>query len=157
MKGISVNAPRLPWTEIAPRTYQAMAAVKTTYARSTLGQVLMSLVDLRVSQINGCAFCVDMHARELRHLGEGWQRLNSLCTWRETALYSERERAALAWAELLTRLPDGHVGHDAAYETLREHFSEQETVELTWTVAQINTWNRLCVGMHAPVPDKPLV
>ena len=67
------------------------------------------------------------------------------------------ERAALAWAELLTRLPDGHAGHEAAFEVLREHFSEQEIVELTWTIAQINTWNRLCVGMHAPVPDKPLV
>lgn len=152
-----MNAPRLPWTDIAPKTYQAMAGVKATYVRtSSLGPVLMSLIDLRVSQINGCAFCVDMHARELRHLGQPWQRLNSLCTWGETTIYDARERAALDWAERLTRLPDGHAGQDAAYEALREHFSEQEIVELTWTIAQINTWNRLCVGMHAPVPDKPL-
>jgi len=152
-----VSSPRLPWTDIAPKTYQAMAGVKASYARaSTLGKILMSLMDLRVSQINGCAFCVDMHTRELRHHGEAWQRINSLCTWRETALYSPRERAALAWAEELARLPDGHAGHDAAFEALREHFDDQEIVELTWTIAQINTWNRMAVGMHAPLPEKPI-
>ena len=148
---------RLDYFALSPKASGKYAEFSTLLTRSPFLAPLAHLVMLRASQINGCAFCVDMHARELRHLGEGWQRLNSLCTWRETALYSERERAALAWAELLTRLPDGHAGHDAAYETLREHFNEQEAVELTWTVAQINTWNRLCVGMHAPVPDKPLV
>jgi AhpD family alkylhydroperoxidase len=133
-----------------------MAAVKASTLRSTLGKALMSLIDLRVSQINGCAFCVDMHARELRQHGEGWQRINSLCTWRETTLYSPRECAALAWAEALTRLPDGHAGHDATFEALREHFNDQEVVELSWTIAQINTWNRMAVGMHAPVADRPI-
>lgn len=150
------NAPRLPWTQLAPKSYQAMAAVKGSLGASALGKSLMSLLDLRVSQINGCAFCVDMHARELRQHGESWQRLNSLLTWRETALYSARERAALAWAEALTRLPEGHAGHDAAFEGLREHFNEQEIVELSWSVAQINAWNRMAVGMRAALPDKPM-
>lgn len=151
-----MTSPRLPWTDLAPKSYQAMAGVKTTLMRSTLGKGLMSLVDLRVSQINGCAFCVDMHARELRHHGETWQRLNSLCTWRETTLYSERERAALAWAEALTCLSDGHASHDAAFDGLRAHFNDQEIVELSWTVAQINTWNRMAAGMRTPLPDQAL-
>jgi AhpD family alkylhydroperoxidase len=151
-----VNAPRLPWTELQPKAYQAQAAVKNSTAGSPLGKPLMSLMDLRVSQINGCAFCVDMHTRELRHHGEGWQRINSLSTWRETPLYSARERAALAWAEALTRLPDGHADHDAAFDGLRAHFSDAEIVDLSWTIAQINAWNRMAVGMRAPVADKPL-
>ena len=133
-----------------------MAAVKSSLKASTLGPQLMSLMDLRVSQINGCAYCVDLHARELRQHGEGWQRLNSLSTWRETALYSPRERAALAWAEALTRLPEGHAGHDAAFEALPAHFNEQEIVELSWAIAQINAWNRMAVGMRAPLPDKAI-
>lgn len=133
-----------------------MAATKVSLASSTLGKGLMAFMDLRVSQINGCAFCVDMHARELRQHGEAWQRINSLCTWRETTLYSARERAALAWAEALTRLPEGHRGHDEAFEALREHFNEQEIVELSWTVAQINAWNRMAVGMRAALPDKAI-
>ena len=153
----SVNAPRLSWAELLPKTYQAMIAVKASHAHSSLGQGLISLVDLRVSQINGCAYCVDLHARELRQRGESWLRMNSLVTWRETVFYSVRERAALEWAELLTRLHEGHKGHDSAYETLREHFNDQEIVELTWTVAEINTWNRMCIAMHAPVAEKPFI
>jgi AhpD family alkylhydroperoxidase len=153
-----MQAARLNWTRIAPKAYQAMAAVSATTARSSLGPVLIELVQTRVSQLNGCAFCLDMHARALREHGEGWQRLNNLSTWREVGFYSERERAALHWAELMTRLADAplHDARDAAFEALRPHFSEQEIVELTWTIAQINAWNRMAVGMHQPVEDKPL-
>lgn len=150
------NEPRLPWTHIAPKAYQAMAAVSATIGVSSLGRPLIELVQTRVSQINGCAFCLDMHVRDLRKQGEAWQRINSLATWRETGLYSARERAALAWAESLTRLADGHRSHDADFEALKQQFSDQEIVELTWAVAQINTWNRMAVGMRAPVVEKPL-
>lgn len=151
-----MNQPRLPWTELGAKPYQAMAGVNMSLAKSTLGQPLMELVQTRVSQINGCAFCLDMHARDLRKQGETWQRLNSLSTWRETSLYSERERAALNWAEVMTRLADHHGDQDNAFEGLKGHFSDQEIVELTWTIAMINTWNRLAVGMRTPPSDAPL-
>ncbi|WP_066342213.1 carboxymuconolactone decarboxylase family protein [Azohydromonas lata] len=150
------HQPRLPWTRLAPKAYQAMAAVSAATAASSLGAVLIELVQTRVSQINGCAFCLDMHVRTLREHGEGWQRINSLPTWRETGLYSERERAALQWAEAMTRLADGHAGQDAAFAALQPHFSEQEVVELCWAVAQINAWNRMAIGMRQPVEEKAL-
>jgi len=147
---------RLPWINIAPKAYQAMAAVNVSTAGSTLGLVLIELVQTRVSQINGCAFCLDMHARDLRKHGEAWQRINSLSTWREVGFYSERERAALNWAESLTKLA-GHSGdHDADFTALKDQFNDQEIVELTWAIAQINAWNRMAVGMRQPPSDKPL-
>lgn len=151
-----MNEPRLPWTQISPKTYQAMAAVGATTANSSLGSVLTELVLTRVSQLNGCAFCVDMHARELRKLGEGWQRINSLATWRETALYSQRESAALNWAETVTRIANCHGNLDADFDQLKDQFSDQEIVELTWVIGQINTWNRMAIAMRAPVLEKPI-
>ncbi len=148
--------PRLPWTEIAPKSYQAMAGVSGSIARSGVGTTLMELVQTRVSQINGCAFCLDMHARDLRRHGERWQRINSLSTWRETGLYDERERAALNWAEVLTRVADVHGDQDAAFEKLGPHFSDQEIVELSWTIAAINAWNRMSIGMRTPPSDQPI-
>lgn len=151
-----MKSPRLPWTEIAPKAYQAMAAVGATTAGSSLGTILIELVKTRVSQLNGCAFCVDMHVRDLRKHGERWQRINSLVTWRETGLYSERERAALNWAESLTRLAEHHADRDADFAQLQNQLSDQEIVELCWTIAQINAWNRMAVGMHAPVAEKEI-
>ncbi|MDY0743926.1 carboxymuconolactone decarboxylase family protein [Paucibacter sp. R3-3] len=150
------NQPRLPWTAIAPKAYQAMAGVSATLSTSTLGRVLIDMVQTRVSQINGCAFCVDMHVRDLRKAGEGWQRINSLITWRECGFYSERERAALDWAEALTRVSHGHDQHDAKFEALKLQFSDQEIVELNWAIATINAWNRMAIGMQAPVVEKPI-
>jgi AhpD family alkylhydroperoxidase len=150
------NSPRLPWTDLAPKTYQAMFGVGTTLAKSSLGAALMALLETRVSQVNGCAFCLDMHVRELRRHGEAWQRINSLPTWREADLYSPRERAALNWAERMTRLADDHAGRDADFEVLKQQFSDQEIVELTWTVAKINTWNRMAIGMGMPVAEKAI-
>jgi AhpD family alkylhydroperoxidase len=147
---------RLPWTRICPKPFQAMVGVGAALSASSLGPVLMELVQTRVSQLNGCAFCLDSHARELRGHGEGWQRINSLSTWRETNLYSNRERAALNWAETMTRLTEHHGSREADYEELRNQFSDQEIVELCWTIAQINAWNRMAIGMHAPVWEKPL-
>jgi AhpD family alkylhydroperoxidase len=151
-----MNRPRLPWTDIAPKAYQAMATLSATTAKSSLGPVLMDLVQTRVSQLNGCAFCVDLHVRDLRKHGETWQRINSLSTWRETGLYSKRERTALNWAETMTRLADGHVSRDADFDALKELFSDQEVVELCWTIAQINAWNRMSIAMQNPVLEAPI-
>lgn len=151
-----MNEPRLPWTHIAPKTYQAMAAVNATVGQSSLGRVLIELVQTRVSQLNGCAFCVDMHVRDLRQRGETWQRINSLSTWREIGLYSQRERAALNWAETLTRLVEHHGSRDADFELLKTQFSDQEIVELSWTIAAINTWNRMAIGMQVQVLEKAI-
>ncbi|MDM0033470.1 carboxymuconolactone decarboxylase family protein [Variovorax sp. J22P271] len=151
-----MSSPRLPWTQIAPKPYQAMASVGAAIAKSTLGPKLTELVVTRVSQINGCAFCLDMHARELRRLGESWQRINSVATWREVDFYDKRERAALDWAESLTRISLPHGDHDSAFEALKSQFDDQEIVELSWAIANINAWNRMAVGMKAPPSDQPL-
>jgi len=151
-----MNEPRLPWTSISPKAYKAMAGVSAATADSSLGPELMDLVQTRVSQLNGCAFCVDMHVRDLRKRGESWQRINSLSTWRETGLYSKRERAALDWAETMTRLVEHHGSRDAEFDALKSQFSDQEIVELCWTIAQINAWNRMAIGMRAPVGERPI-
>ena len=153
---MNAQQPRLPWGTISPKSYQAMVAVSASIDHSSLGSVLIELVQTRVSQINGCAFCLDMHVRDLRKAGEGWQRINSLPTWRETGLYSPRERVALNWAESLTKLADNHGSRDADFDALKGQFSDQEIVELTWAVAQINTWNRMAIGMQMPVVEKPV-
>ncbi len=150
------NEARLPWTAIAPKSYQAMAGVSGQLAQSSLGALLIDLIQIRVSQINGCAFCLDMHVRDLRKHGETWQRINSLPTWRETSLYSARERAALNWAETMTRLADRHVDRDEDFEALKLQFSDQEIVELCWAIAGINTWNRMAISMQAPVLEKAI-
>src|SRR5690606_6739628 len=124
-RGDLMSHPRLNCTSIAPKTYRAMIGVNATLAESTLGPILSDLVQTRVSQINGCAFCLDMHARDLRKHGESWQRINSLSTWRETDLYSAREQAALNWAETMTRLADRHSDRDADFAALQAEFSEQ--------------------------------
>ena len=146
---------RLPYPELIPEAVRALAGVNTALANSTLGKKLLDLVFLRVSQVNGCAYCVDLHARDLLAQGEDLQRLNSLVTWREVSLFSERERAALHWAESLTRLTETHAP-DEDYAPLAAHFSDRETAELTMAVALMNAWNRLSVGMRTPVRAAPL-
>ncbi|QNK70137.1 carboxymuconolactone decarboxylase family protein [Variovorax sp. PAMC26660] len=148
---------RLNWFKIAPKSFEAILAVNTSIESTTLGKKLVDLVFARVSQINGCAYCLDMHVRDLRKEGEEWQRINSLPTWREVGFYSERERAAFAWAESLTRLADSHDTRDGEFDALKAHFSDTEIVELTVAISQINTWNRLGVGMRLQVAAKPLV
>ncbi len=156
LKGTNMNKPRLPWTDISPKSYQAMIGVSAITATSSLGPILMELVQTRVSQLNGCAFCLDMHSRVLRQHGETWQRVNSLSTWRDTSLYSQRERAALNWAETMTKLVEYHGSRDADFDALKTQFSDQEIVELCWTIAQINTWNRMAIGMQMPVVEKDI-
>ena len=151
-----MNAPRLPWNTLAPLPYKSLYAVSQATAQSSLGRQLVELVQTRVSQINGCAYCLDMHARELRRGGESWKRLNVLSAWRETTFFTPKEQAALAWAESLTRLPDGYDDRNAEFAALQAQFTELEIVELTWVVASINAWNRMAIGMHQPVDDKPI-
>ncbi|WP_372658690.1 carboxymuconolactone decarboxylase family protein [Hydrogenophaga sp.] len=152
-----MNSPRLPWFKIAPKAYQAMIGVNTAIAGHSLGERLYQIVQTRVSQLNGCAFCLDMHVRDLRQADESWQRINSIATWREVGFYDERERAALNWAESLTRLVEDHGDRDAAFAQLQAVFNEQEIVDLSVAIAQINAWNRLGVGMRLPVAEKAMV
>lgn len=151
-----MNSPRLPWFKIAPKAYQAMLGVNGAISAHTLGQRLYEIVQTRVSQLNGCAFCLDMHVRDLRKAGAPWQHINSIATWREVGFYDARERAALNWAESITRLVEDHGDRDADFAQLQAVFSDQEIVDLTVLIAQINAWNRLGVGMHLPVADKPI-
>lgn len=131
-------------------------ALKTLYpvggylAKSKLGKSLLDLVYFRVSQINGCAFCLDMHSKDLRAIGETEQRLYTLDAWRETPFYTERERAALGWAEAVTKITNGNIS-DEVFETARKQFSEEELIDLTLAVTTINTYNRVNIAFRPPV------
>ena len=118
-------------------------------SKSTIEQSLQNLISFRVSQINGCAYCLDMHSKDLRAEGETEQRLYMMDAWRETTLYTERERAAFAWAEAVTKLTDNNVP-DKVYEDARKQFSEEELVDLTLAVIAINSFNRINVAFHVP-------
>jgi AhpD family alkylhydroperoxidase len=128
----------------APEVMKKWAAISQAAALS-LDPGLVSLVEIRASQINGCANCINMHTQEAREKGETEQRIYLLSAWREAPCYSDRERAALGWTESLTRLSEGH-GHEAAYQALKDHFTEEEQVKLTLMINVINGWNRLAVG-----------
>ncbi len=136
---------RLNYAKAAPGAYHAMLGLEHYLHECGLEESLIHLIKLRVSQINGCAYCLDMHWKDLRAGGENEQRLYSLDAWRECPYYTDRERAALAWAEAVTLITDGHVA-DAVYETVRPHFSEKELSDLTLAVATINAWNRLSIA-----------
>jgi AhpD family alkylhydroperoxidase len=126
---------------------QAVKAMGNYTERSGLEQSLLDLVLIRASQINHCAYCLDMHTKDARVSGETEQRIYALDAWRETPFFSERERAALAWTEAVTLLTEGFVS-DEVYEETRQHFSEAELIRLTMAVATINTWNRLNVSFR---------
>jgi AhpD family alkylhydroperoxidase len=142
---------RVSFEVVAPETFAAVRALDATIRRSGLEQSLIELVKMRASQINACAYCLDMHAKDARKHGETEQRLWLLNAWRETPFYSDRERAALAWTECLTRLPvDG--APDAAYQALEATFTAPEIANLTALIAVINVWNRLAVGLNRSLP-----
>ena len=136
---------RFNYAKAAPGVYEAMDAVDRYLEASGLERSILLLVQLRASQINGCAYCLDMHWKDLRTLGEAEQRLYSLDAWAESPYYSERERAALQWTEAVTLVHAGHVP-DAVYQVVRPHFTEKELSDLTLAVAAINAWNRLSIG-----------
>ncbi|MFQ6160138.1 carboxymuconolactone decarboxylase family protein [Sinorhizobium meliloti] len=128
----------------APSLMKSWFSISTTIA-SSLESNLIELVKIRASQINGCANCINMHTTEARAKGESEQRIYLLSAWREAPCYTDRERAALAWTEALTRLSEGHT-HAAAYEALKAEFTQEEQVKLTLMINVINGWNRLAVG-----------
>jgi AhpD family alkylhydroperoxidase len=140
--------PRIDYSKYAPEAQKAMLALEKYIFGSGLDHKLIHLMKLRASQINGCAFCIDMHSKDARALGETEQRLYALDAWRETPFFTERERAALEWTESLTLVSQTHVP-DETYEKVRKHFSEKEIIDLTIVVGTINTWNRLAISMRA--------
>ena len=144
---------RLNYLQIAPETMKLAVALESHLAKSGLEQSLYHLVKTRASQINGCAFCIHMHTTDARAAGESVERLFLLDAWRESPLYSERERAALAWTEALTHISETHAPDDV-YEEVRRHFSEVETVNLTMLIGMINLWNRLAISMRSIHPVK---
>ena len=141
-------SPRLDYTKVAPGALRAMYGLEKYMAESSIEKPLRELIKLRASQINGCAYCIDMHWKDARADGESEQRLYGLSAWREAPYYSERERAALAWTEVLTLIADSHVA-DELYEQTRRQFSEQELVDLSLAVVTINAWNRLTISFRA--------
>lgn len=134
---------------VLPSIHKPMFALGAYLKQSNIEEHLLHLLSMRVSQINGCAYCLAMHARDLRQAGEREDRIAVLSAWRETTWFTERERAALAWAEALTTLPNREVP-DAVYELARRQFSEQDLADLTLEVIAINGWNRINIAFHTP-------
>ena len=145
--------PRMNFYQAAPDTIKALGALEAQVQASGLEQSLIELVKTRASQINGCAYCIYVHTADARKLGETEQRLYLLSAWRESPLYTDRERAALAWTEAVTLIADTHAPDDL-YEELRAHFSEPEMVNLTMLIGAINAWNRIAISFRAIHPVK---
>jgi AhpD family alkylhydroperoxidase len=143
--------PRMNFMQAAPDTIKALMALEAQIQGSGLEQSLIELVKTRASQINGCAYCINMHTQDARKHGETEQRLYLLNAWREAPAYSERERAALAWTEAVTLIADTQAPDDV-YQEVRKHFSDAETVNLTMLIATINAWNRLAISFRAVPP-----
>lgn len=148
---------RLNFAKAAPDAYKAVAALDSYVKGSGIEPRLIHLIKLRASQINGCAYCVDMHTKEARHSGLSQQWINLVCVWRESPHFDERERAVLGWTEALTNVAETRAP-DEAYEALKAHFNEEEMTKITVAIGAINVWNRLCVGFRALPPiDAPAV
>ena len=146
---------RLKIARAAPQVHQAMRALQSYVNNTGLERSLLELVKLRASFINGCAYCVDMHAKDARELGETEQRIYMIPVWREAPFYTPRERAALAWTETITEISKGVP--DEAYADAREQFDEKELAELTMAIIAINSWNRLAIPFQSEVGSyKPL-
>jgi AhpD family alkylhydroperoxidase len=145
---------RINYAKLPPEPVKALYALGHYLAGCGLEPPLLELVKVRASQVNGCAFCLDMHTQDARAAGETEQRLYALSAWRETPFFTDRERAALAWTEAVTLVAGGVS--DAEYEEARRHFSEKELADLTWAVIAINGWNRLAISFRAvPGTYKP--
>ena len=156
---VNVNEQRINYSKVAPEGATILARLEAYIRTTDIEPVLRELVKLRASQINGCAYCIDMHTKDARNEGESEQRLYGLIAWRETPFYSERERVALAWTEAVTKIGENHVS-DEIYNQARMHFSEKELVDLTFAVIAINSWNRLAISFQTPpgsyLPDHPV-
>lgn len=141
---------RMNFAKAAPGVVEAMLVLEKYLAGCGLDASLLDLVKMRASQINGCAYCLDMHSKDARAAGETEQRLYLLNAWREAPCYNERERAALAWTEALTKVTEGHVPDDV-YELASRHFSEKELADLSLAVVTINGWNRMSIAFRPEV------
>ncbi|KQW93345.1 alkylhydroperoxidase [Massilia sp. Root418] len=139
--------PRIDFYSANPDALKAMIALEVAVGKLGLEPPLVELIKLRASQINGCAFCVDMHTGDMRKAGETERRISGLVVWEETPFFTARERAALAWTEALTRIADTRAP-DAAYAELAEHFAPAEMVAVTMAINTINSWNRLAIGFR---------
>ncbi len=144
---------RLPYFQLAPKAFQAMLNLSGAIRKDLLGARLLDLVYLRVSQINGCGFCIDMHWNDLIKQDVDPRHANAVAGWREAPFFSERERAALRWAEIVTATPHSDAS-DAEFAELKKHFSDEEIVEIGFAIATINAWNLLNVSFRNPIPVK---
>ena len=147
------HAARISYPQLAPKAFQSLIQLSGAVRKDLLGARLYDLVLLRVSQINGCAFCIDMHWRDLIKQDVDARHLNTLPGWRESPFFTERERAALAWAEIVTAIQHKDPS-DEDIARLKTHFSDEEIAELSFTIAGINAWNLLNVSLRTPVPEK---
>ncbi len=143
---------RLPFFQLAPKAFQGLLDASAAVHGGVLGKRLVDLVLLRLSQINGCGYCIDMHWRDLMRQDIDPRQLNALAGWREAPFFSERERAALRWAEIVNATPHSDAS-DEEYARLKAHFNDTEIAELGFAIAVINAWNRLNVGFRNPVPE----
>ncbi len=139
--------PRINYQKVAQGALDAMLELSSYVRKCGLEESLLNLVNLRASQINGCAFCIDMHWKDLRAAGEDEQRLYGLDAWQESPYYSDRERAALAWTEAVTNIREGHVP-DEVFQKVRKEFSDKELADLTLAVTTINSWNRINIALR---------
>ncbi|MFI4982416.1 MAG: carboxymuconolactone decarboxylase family protein [Nevskiales bacterium] len=139
--------PRLNFYKASPDAMKAMVGLEQHLAKSGLEKTLVELVRLRASQINGCAYCIDLHSSDARKAGEGERRLATLSVWRETGFFSDRERAALEWTESVTRVSETHVP-DEVWARVKPHFTPEEIVDLTLLVSTINAWNRFAIAFR---------
>lgn len=142
----TTHTPRARFDTAAPEGHKRLAAVSAWLGEGVLDPTLRHLIDVRVSQINGCAYCLNMHTEEARAAGETQQRLDIVAGWDETSLFTDAEKAVLAWAETLTRVGEKRAPQDL-YDALAEHYDEQEIVAITLAIAVMNTWNRMVVGL----------
>lgn len=140
--------PRIDYRKYAQDALKSLLGLEKYISESGLDHKLIHLIKMRASQINGCAYCIDMHSIDARALGETEQRLYALDAWRETPFFTDRERVALEWTEAVTRVSETHVP-DTVYEEVKKQFSEKEIVDLTIVVSAINMWNRLAISMRA--------
>lgn len=145
---------RISFFEQAPANLQAMIGLSMSVKKSSLGVRIVELINLRVSQINGCGVCVDMHWRDLIKQGAEPRHLNAIAGWREAPFFSDRERAALGWAEAVNALPQKD-DTDAAYVELRQHFNDNETAELAYAIAVIKGWNLINLSLRNQIPEVP--
>lgn len=138
---------RIDYDKIAPDAIKALLGLQKFVNNSGLEESLLNLVMLRASQINGCGYCVDLHCADARKNGETERRLQAVCVWQETPFFTDRERAALKWAEAVTLLSESHAPDDI-YQEMRKHFDEKSAVDLTMAIIAINSWNRLAVSFR---------